>query len=59
MVLVQLITKEKGPFDEIEERIPPVLIVQVLDGEATISDDFLGNELGAYLHPFYFHKDLF
>ncbi|CAG5039523.1 unnamed protein product [Parnassius apollo] len=43
----KLVTKEKGPFTEIEERIPPVLIVQVLDGDATCSDDFMGNELGS------------
>ncbi|XP_068630494.1 otoferlin-like [Battus philenor] len=43
----KLVTKEKGPFTEIEERIPPVLIIQVLDGDATDSDDFLGNELGS------------
>ncbi|CAK1588464.1 unnamed protein product [Parnassius mnemosyne] len=43
----KLVTKEKGPFTEIEERIPPVLIVQVLDGDATYSDDFMGNELGS------------
>ncbi|CAH2035070.1 unnamed protein product, partial [Iphiclides podalirius] len=43
----KLVTKEKGPFTEVEERIPPVLIVQVLDGDSTSSDDFLGNELGS------------
>ncbi|XP_013179618.1 PREDICTED: fer-1-like protein 6 isoform X2 [Papilio xuthus] len=43
----KLVIKEKGPFNEVEERIPPVLIVHVLDGEMTTSDDFLGNELGS------------
>ncbi|XP_045542088.1 fer-1-like protein 6 [Papilio machaon] len=43
----KLVIKEKGPFNEVEERIPPVLIVHVLDGEITTSDDFLGNELGS------------
>lgn len=45
-IYFQLVIKEKGPFNEVEERIPPVLIVHVLDGEMTTSDDFLGNELG-------------
>ncbi|XP_028159554.1 otoferlin-like, partial [Ostrinia furnacalis] len=38
----KIVVKEKGPFTEYEERVPPVLVVQVMDSEAVLADDFLG-----------------
>ncbi|XP_039764013.1 fer-1-like protein 6, partial [Pararge aegeria] len=39
----KLVRKEKGIFTEYEENIPPILIIQLLDNEATCMDDCLGS----------------
>ncbi|XP_069364926.1 otoferlin-like [Maniola hyperantus] len=39
----KLVLKEKGIFTEYEESIPPILIVQLMDNEATCADDYIGN----------------
>ncbi|KAL0851779.1 hypothetical protein ABMA28_000089 [Loxostege sticticalis] len=38
----KIVVKEKGPFTEYEERVPPILVVQVMDTDAVLTDDFLG-----------------
>ncbi|XP_059055113.1 otoferlin-like [Achroia grisella] len=38
-----LVFKETGPFTEYEERLPPILLIQVVDNDAASSDDYLGS----------------
>ncbi|KAF9407187.1 hypothetical protein HW555_012702, partial [Spodoptera exigua] len=39
----KLVRKEKGPFTEVEEHMPPIFVVQVLDSDALSQDDFLAS----------------
>ncbi|CAH0577888.1 unnamed protein product [Chrysodeixis includens] len=39
----KLVRKEKGPFTEVEEHMPPIFVVQVLDSDAASPDDFLAS----------------
>lgn len=41
-LLFKLVRKEKGPFTEVEEHMPPIFVVQVLDSDSPSQDDFLG-----------------
>ncbi|XP_052751429.1 otoferlin-like [Galleria mellonella] len=38
-----LVFKECGPFTEHEERLPPILVIQVVDNDAVNPDDYLGS----------------
>ncbi|KAM3968476.1 otoferlin [Aphomia sociella] len=38
-----LVYKDKGPFTEYEERLPPILVMQVIDNDAVAPDDYLGS----------------
>ncbi|XP_026747253.1 otoferlin-like isoform X2 [Trichoplusia ni] len=39
----KLVRKEKGPFTEVEEHMPPIFVVQVLDSDSPSQDDFLAS----------------